>query len=90
MNFFNSILAECFLMIKSIPLHEYQHKSTRVNTNQHESDTSQHESTQVKTSQHESDTSQHESTQVKKCPRKVNISQHKSDTGLTQVNYSHT
>ena len=34
--------------------HEYQHKSTRVNTNQHEFDTSQHES---EMSQHESDTS---------------------------------
>ena len=33
--------------IKSILIHEYQHKSTRVNTNQHESDTSQHESTRV-------------------------------------------
>ena len=30
--------------IKSILIHEYQHMSTRVNTNQHESDTSQHES----------------------------------------------
>ena len=30
--------------IKSILIHEYQHKSTRVNMNQHESDTSQHES----------------------------------------------
>ena len=29
--------------IKSILIHEYQHKSTRVNTNQHEPDTSQHE-----------------------------------------------
>ena len=33
---------------KSIVIHEYQHRLTRVNTNQHESDTSQHESTQVK------------------------------------------
>ena len=40
--------------IKSILVHEYQHKSTRVNTslkqvntNQRESDTSQHESTRV-------------------------------------------
>ena len=72
-------------MIKSIIIHEYQHKSTRVNTNQHKSDTSQHESN---TSQHESDTSQHESTQVKKCPRWVDMSQPKSDTSLTQVNLS--
>ena len=41
-------------MIKSILMHEYQHKSTRVNTSQHESDTNQHESDM---SQHESKTS---------------------------------
>ena len=41
-------------MIKSILMHEYQHKSTRVNT-------SQHESTLLNTNQHESDMSQHES-----------------------------
>ena len=66
-----------FFKIKSILIHEYQHKSTRVNTNQHESDTTQHESlTRVNTNQHESktsqqesDTSQHESTVVKDCPR---------------------
>ena len=34
-------------MMKSILIHEYQHKSTRIKTNQHESDTSQHESTRV-------------------------------------------
>ena len=50
------------LTIKSILLHEYQHKSTRPNTNHHESDTSQHESN---TRQHESDTSQHESARVR-------------------------
>ena len=70
---------------KSIVIHKYQHKLTRVNTNQHESDTSQHKS---KTSQHESDTSQLKSAQVKRCPRWVNMSQHKSDTSLTQVNLS--
>ena len=51
-------------MIESILIHEYQHKSTRVNTNQqsqHESDTNQHASD---TSQHQSDTSQHESTRA--------------------------
>ena len=36
-------------MIKSILIHEYQHNLTRVNTNQHESDTSQHESARVGT-----------------------------------------
>ena len=33
--------------IKSILMHEYQHKSTRINTNQHLCDTTQHESTRV-------------------------------------------
>ena len=47
--------------IKSILIHEYQHNSTRDNTNQHESDTTQQESD---TSQDESDTSQHESARV--------------------------
>ena len=47
--------------IKFILIHEYQHKSIRVNTNQHESDTNQHESdrsqyesTRINTNQHES------------------------------------
>ena len=46
-------------------IHEYQHKPTRVNTNQHESKMSQHE---YEKSQHESirvNTSQCKSTQVK-------------------------
>ena len=66
--------------IKSILIHEYQHKSTRVNTNQHESTRVRHESTEVRhestrinTRQHESNTSQHEST-------RVNTNQHESDT----------
>ena len=33
--------------INSILIHEYQHKSTQVNTNQHKSNASQHKSTQV-------------------------------------------
>ena len=52
------------LSIKSILIHEYQHKSTRintsptrVNTNQNKSDTSQQESKLVK---QVSNTSQHE------------------------------
>ena len=80
-------------MIKHILIHEYQQKSTRINTsltqvnkNQHEIGTSQHGSN---TSQHKSNTSQHESTQIKKCPRWVNMSQRKSDTSLTQVNLSY-
>ena len=69
---------ELELPVKSILIHEYQHKSTRVNTNQHESTRVWHESTRVRhkstqintsltrvnTSQHESDTSQHESTRA--------------------------
>ena len=68
--------------IKSILIYEYQHKSTLVNTNQHESDTSQHESTwvwhestRINTSQHGSDTSQQES---KTSQHESNRSQHES------------
>ena len=64
--------------IKSILIHEYQHKSTPVNTNQHESTRINTSLTRVNMSptrvntnqhesnksQHESDTSQHESTRV--------------------------
>ena len=49
--------------MKSILMHEYRHNSTRVHTNQHESDTSQHESTRFNTNQYESDTSQHDTTE---------------------------
>ena len=55
---------------------------TRVNTNQHESDTSQHKSTRVR---NESNTSQHESTLVRHEQRDSNTSQLKqqeSKTGL--------
>ena len=64
-------------MIKSILIHEYQDKSTRVNTsptrvntNQYESIRVRHDFTRINTivnckrSQHESYTSQHESTRV--------------------------
>ena len=47
-----------FRKIKSILIHEYQHKSTHVNTNQDESNVSQHKSTQV---WYESTRVQHES-----------------------------
>ena len=71
--------------IKSILIHEYQHKSTRVNTNQHEStrintnqhgsNTSEYESDtsqyESNTTQHESGTSQHESTRVNTSPKQV-------------------
>ena len=49
-----------------------QHESTRVNTNQHESDTSQ---TRVKTNQHESDTSQHKPDTSQHESTRVNTSQ---------------
>ena len=77
--FFFSCLYSChFLSIKSILIHEYQHESTRISTNQHKSDTSptrvntsptwvntsQHESTRINTNQHDSNTSQHEATRV--------------------------
>ena len=55
--------------IKSILIHEYQHKSTRVNTNQHKFCTNQHE---FDSSQHEFDTSRHES----------NTNQHESKISL--------
>ena len=47
--------------IKSILIHKYQHKSTRVNTNQHEFDTNQHESDMSK---HKPIRVRHEPTQV--------------------------
>ena len=65
----------CYSWIKSFLINdEYQHKSTRINTSQHESTRVRHESTRINTSptrvntsqtqvhanQHESDTSQHE------------------------------
>ena len=57
--------------VYSILIHEYQHKSRQVNTNQHESTLINTSPTRVKTgltrvnmNQHESDTSQHEPIQV--------------------------
>ena len=47
--------------IKSILIHKYQHKSTRVNTDQHEFDTNQHESDMSK---HKPIRVRHEPTQV--------------------------
>ena len=63
------------LKIKSILIHEYQHKSTRVNKNQHEPDTSQHESTRVNTSP----------TRVNMSPTQVNTNQHKSKSVLDEL-----
>ena len=57
-------------MIKSILIHKYQHKSTRINTNQNESTRVQHESTRVR----------HESTRINTSPTRVNTNQHESDT----------
>ena len=74
--------------IKFILIHEYQHKSTRVNTNLHESTQVRHESTRVwhkstrinrsltrvNTNQHESNTSQHESKPINKSIKRVSKS----------------
>ena len=59
-------------VIKSILMHEYQHKSTRINTSPTWVNTSP---TRVKTNQHESDKSQHESTQVQHESTRDNNSQ---------------
>ena len=48
------LLIARYVLFKSILIHEYQKKSTRVSTNQHESGTSQHESSRLHISQHES------------------------------------
>ena len=72
--------------IKSILIHECQHESTqistsptRVNANQHESNTSQnestrvrHESTGINQKQDKRDTSQHESTRINTSPTRFN------------------
>ena len=50
---------ELELPVKSILIHEYQHKSTRVNTNQHESTRARHKSTRINTSPTQVNTSQH-------------------------------
>ena len=51
--------------IKSILIHEYQHKSTRVNMNQHESTRINMSPTRINTNQHESIRVRHESTRVR-------------------------
>ena len=51
----------CITTIKSIIIHEYQHKSTRVNTNQHESTQINTSLTRVNTSPTRVNTNQHES-----------------------------
>ena len=71
--------------IKSILIHEYRHKLTWVNTNQHESDTNQHETNM---SQHESTQVQHELTQINTSPTRVNTNQHKSKTSLDYKIYN--
>ena len=57
-------------MIKSILIHEYQRKSKRINTSQHESNTSQHGSKRV---QHESTPVRHESTRINTSPKQFQI-----------------
>ena len=74
--------------IKYILIHKCQHKSSRINKNQHESTRVQHESTQVQhestwintgptwvnTNQREYDTSQHKSTRVRHESTRINTS----------------
>ena len=57
--------------------HEYQHKSTRVNTNQYESTRVRHEPTRINTSLTQVNTS---STRVNTNQHESNTSQHESDT----------
>ena len=80
-------------MIKSALKHEVystqvdmsQHKSTRVSTNQDESDTKQHESD---TNQQDSTRVQHESTQINTSPAPVNTNQRESKTSLDYKKYN--
>ena len=67
--------------IKSILIHEYQHKSIRVNTNEHESTRINTSLTRVNTSPTRVNTSQHESTRVRHESTRIN-------TSLTRVNTS--
>ena len=65
-----------FFPIKSILIHEYQQKSTRINTSQHnKSDTNQHEATQF----------QHESTRVRLKSIRINTTLKRVNTSPTQV-----
>ena len=73
------------LKIKSILIHEYQHKSTRVNTNQQESTRARHESTRVR---HESTRVQHKSTRINTSPTRVNTTPTRANTSPTRVNTS--
>ena len=74
-------------MIKSILIHECQHKSTRINTNQNESTRVQHESTRA---QHESTRVRRESTRIKTSPTRVNTNQHESDTSQHKPTWINT
>ena len=82
-----------YLIIANLILiHEYQHKSTQVNTDQHEStrvNTNQHESntspTRVNTSQHDFDTSQQKPTWVRHESTWTNASLTRVNTSPKQV-----
>ena len=75
--FVNKYLLKHAMKIKSILIHEYQHKSTRVNTNQQESDTNQQESD---TNQHESTWINTNLTRINTSPTRVNTNQYESNT----------
>ena len=76
-------------LIKSILIHEYQHKSTGVKKNQHDSTRINTSLTRINTSPTRVNTNQHESTRVNMSPTQVNTSptrvnrnQHESKTSL--------
>ena len=66
----------CYSWIKSFLINdEYQHKSTRINTSQHESIRVQHELTRINTSPARVNTSPtHESTRINTSPTRINKS----------------
>ena len=71
----------CYSWIKSFLINdEYQHKSTRINTSQHESIRVQHELTRINTSPARVNTSPtHESTRINTSPTRVNTNQQESN-----------
>ena len=72
------------ILINSLLIHEYQHVSTQVNTNQYEPDTSQHESTRIR---HECTrrTCTTDLTRINTSPIRVNTSPTPVSTSLKRV-----
>ena len=67
-------------LIKSILIHEYQHKSTGVKKNQHESTRINTSLTRINASPTRVNTNQHQSTRVNMSPTQVNTNQHESNS----------